>query len=376
MADKTSQPPQDEPESEPAWESPLDTEDLPGMDELMGFARPSPSASTSPAKGPAALDVSFVNTRDMASMDDLLAADDAPPPSRDDLPPHASPPDRQMPAVLDLTHMPGMDELLAGDRRDAAEDRTVTGRVSSKRIEGAVVDLTIGRQGFVFSGDVPDWPALQPGDEVIAVVAAAEGVHGMPRLLPRKIIPAPAAPTPTPAAKPPVNPSPAAHYVVDASNVCRSYLELRGSSSLAPLLTLVLALMQRGDSCSCVFDANERYVLRQNSSEPEGENSYEAMCREFSAIFIEAPGGADADDTILAMANREGARVISNDRYAKPGDGYREQYPWLALGGRLVRGEVADGVVVVDAIGLRAPLRRDATRMLSELRHLLREERG
>jgi hypothetical protein len=163
------------------------------------------------------------------------------------------------------------------------------------------------------------------------------------------------------------------YYVVDGSNVCRSYLDLDGNSSLAPLLTLVHAILKRRARCRCIFDANERYVLRRNSREPEGERIYEELLRGFSRVFTEVPGSSNADDYILALADREELSIISNDRFTKLEDQHAQRYPWLSVASsRLIRGTVEDDILVVPDLGLSIQLRHDVESLVDEIRNLLR----
>ena len=158
------------------------------------------------------------------------------------------------------------------------------------------------------------------------------------------------------------------HFVIDGSNVCRSYIELESSSSLTPLLTLVHALLNANANFKCIFDANERYVLQRNLQETSGERIYEMLLREFSSYFEEAPGGTDADARILETANRSDSLIISNDRFDKCDEQYHQHYTWLGQGSkRLVKGKVEENYLILPSLGLNIPLRLDLENAVAEL---------
>ena len=138
-------------------------------------------------------------------------------------------------------------------------------------------------------------------------------------------------------------------FVIDGSNVCRSYMDLEEKSTIIPLVTLIANLLKRNAKCYCVFDANERYVLRGNSKEPFGEKVYDYLIMQNSDLFLEVPGGSDADEYVLSRAHKENFSIISNDNFSKPEDGFLNIYPWLITDKkRLIKGTVEDGMLIVE----------------------------
>ncbi len=162
-------------------------------------------------------------------------------------------------------------------------------------------------------------------------------------------------------------------FVIDGSNVCRSYQCLNGLSSLAPLLTLTLTLVKHRAQFRCVFDANERYVLGKNSAEPGSCLIYENLLRSLPQFFVEVPGATDADDYILSTADRDQLPIISNDRYNKLDEHHQNQYPWLQFNTkRILKGAVNDDCLVIEQLEINTPLNYNLNQIFDELSDRLR----
>ena len=164
-------------------------------------------------------------------------------------------------------------------------------------------------------------------------------------------------------------------FVIDGSNVCRSYSCLNGISSLAPLLTLTLTLVKHNAKFQCVFDANEHYMLGKNSSEPENEIVYEKLLNSLSRFFIEVPGATDADDFILSSADRDYLQIISNDRFNKLDENHQSHYPWLQFGTkRILKGTVDNNRLIIGQLGINVPLEYDLNQSFKRLADRLRPD--
>jgi hypothetical protein len=158
-------------------------------------------------------------------------------------------------------------------------------------------------------------------------------------------------------------------FVLDGSNICRSYDPERSPSSLAPLLTLIRELQKKGKTFKCVFDASERYALAKNRAEASAVYYYETIMNHFPHQFGEAPNGEDADNRILRLAEHENGAVISNDRFDKPGDDHERIYPWVmaSVGNRMIRGSVEENRLIVPALNINTALRTDLDEVIQEL---------
>ncbi|RMD80292.1 MAG: hypothetical protein D6820_06905 [Lentisphaerae bacterium] len=161
-------------------------------------------------------------------------------------------------------------------------------------------------------------------------------------------------------------------FVIDGSNLSRLERRVSQSSSLRPVLAVVSALLQHEYDFVCVFDASEPYSLKRNKREKEGKWIYRELLCNHSTYFRECPGGSEADQLILQLADRTGAAVISNDRFHKPGENYHVEYPWLDFAcHRLVRVELDDGALHLNHLGLRCPLPGNLYESFEDIEQLL-----
>lgn len=277
----------------------------------------------------------------------------APPPTKPLAQPHprmtaTSSSDPSLP-LIETQELPAMESLLATEKPPPPTPREVLATVSAVREHCAVVAYDGSREGLLGALEFgADWPP-EPGDRVrleVTVVAEQRPQLALLELLGEK-------------------PRLAGldRFVIDGSNVCRSYDVVENASNLAPLLTLCLALRRATATFHVVFDANERYLLARNRQAPAGPGCYERLLTRAPESFSEAPGATDADEYILRRAEREEAGVISNDRYRELG----RYFPWLTATDRTFRGDVDEGTLAVPGLGLRCPLRHDLQAMVSEL---------
>ena len=139
-------------------------------------------------------------------------------------------------------------------------------------------------------------------------------------------------------------------YIIDGSNVCRSYNE--NEMSLCILLNIANYLMAQGSSVTCIFDANIYYILKESGKLAEAE-FYRATLKKHPKLFCEVPGGSRADDFILKRADSCNADIISNDKFNKDTDGFVEKYPWLsAMPSRLHKGKVMAGNIMIPSLDI------------------------
>ncbi|MEI6809149.1 MAG: hypothetical protein WCN95_10545 [bacterium] len=140
-------------------------------------------------------------------------------------------------------------------------------------------------------------------------------------------------------------------YLIDSTNVCRSFLGPQ-DVSLLPLLCLANHLVRNTATVICLFDANTFYVIDEAGKHAEAA-LYRRLLKEFPSIFIEVPGGMQADDFILRRANTLNCPIITNDQYNKPTDSYRGKYPKLfARPELLIKGKVVAGAITLPALNL------------------------
>lgn len=156
-----------------------------------------------------------------------------------------------------------------------------------------------------------------------------------------------------PPGKPAVSPA-GQTYLIDSTNVCRSFLGPQ-DVSLLPLLCLANHLVRSTATIICLFDANTFYVIDEAGKHAEAA-LYRRLLKEFPSIFIEVPGGMQADDFILRRANTLNCSIITNDQYNKPADGYRGKYPKLFTRPELlIKGKVVAGAITLPALNLDIP---------------------
>jgi hypothetical protein len=136
-------------------------------------------------------------------------------------------------------------------------------------------------------------------------------------------------------------------YLIDGLNVCN----WPTTTSLAPLLTLMIELKRQGHQFLCIFDANTRFVL-----EDLGErDKYEHLLNKYD-IFGEVPGGTQADDFLLYRAHKTGDAIVTNDQYRD--QKYRERYKWLrSVSPRLCKGMVLGGFLILPELDVHARIR-------------------
>lgn len=107
-------------------------------------------------------------------------------------------------------------------------------------------------------------------------------------------------------------------YVIDGSNLCR----LNGNTSIQPLLTILIAILENNDSFYCYFDANIINIFESSYLE---SRLIKNLIDKFTNNFSRTTGGSRADTPILHNAHHNNRNIITNDRYRD----YKEKYPWL-----------------------------------------------
>ena len=110
--------------------------------------------------------------------------------------------------------------------------------------------------------------------------------------------------------------------VVDGLNLI--YAGVNQQPSLTKLLAVLVELKRINCDFICFFDANTYWRLADSTFDRDVK-IYQALVREFPAIFVPVPAGKRADDYVLTYANRYSLRVLSNDCFRE----YTERYPWL-----------------------------------------------
>ncbi len=185
------------------------------------------------------------------------------------------------------------------------------------------------------------------------------------------------APTFTVVPKPPCNGHPAwsaRYFVIDGLNICRSY-HSTGEFRLETLLCLATQILRHGADFECHFDASTRYRAVDKGSE-EQRAAYEALLARHPRLFSQVPAGEPADATVLFRANSMGATVVSNDRFAKPTETYRREYPWLENKGRHIHGRQFQGRLLVTSLGLDIPIQSNLSQAVEEFERAYQESRA
>ena len=144
------------------------------------------------------------------------------------------------------------------------------------------------------------------------------------------------------------------HVVVDGSNIAT---EGRSAPSLKQLHEAVVIFMQEHPHAmvTVVVDATfgHRIDKKEVAEFEAAINNNELVCPPAGAI-----GRGDA--FVLAIADRVGATVISNDSYQE----FHAEYPWLFTQGRLIGGKPVPhvGWVFVERTPVRGPVSKKAMR--------------
>lgn len=105
--------------------------------------------------------------------------------------------------------------------------------------------------------------------------------------------------------------------VVDGSNVAYVERSRAGDPKIENVTAVVERLKERGFDPIVIVHAS----LRHEIDDPE---RLEVLLDD--QTVRQAPAETDADYFVLETADREDARVVSNDEY----DAYRDEYPWIA----------------------------------------------
>ena len=367
--------------------TPMDLTGMPSMDELLYKApisknkkKPSNPKNRNYIKNKAEMHHSALDLNDMPNMDQLLTVEQKERSSLSNQTTSIYPLSQNLSRknspkqglVLDNMDEASMEEILATSDFEITKHETLSGTISTIHGDKVIVELDDGNQGIMDRLSHKARSSLRQGSRVLVSFDATTITSHSPKLTLVKVISRLKSAYTASKRKSSIQSLSNNRFVIDGSNVCRSYLNLEGSSSLKPLITLVHTLMRNNASCVCFFDASERYLLRGNIREGEGERTYERLLREFPGIFIEVQTGENADDSILELADRDGLSIISNDRFNKIEDRHLQLYPWLNVGNnRLIRGAVVNEILIVERLGLSIHLQNDLIEAVDSLRHLI-----
>ena len=161
-------------------------------------------------------------------------------------------------------------------------------------------------------------------------------------------------------------------FLIDGSNVCRSFLPTGRSASINVLLSLLSEIINGGNIFFCIFDANMRYVLRNNHEERKAEEVYVSLLKNYSKFFNEVPGGTRADSFILQISNRTGERIITNDTFKKDSSNISKKYPWITSNTkRLIKGKVMDNHIIIPDLSIGIHLENNTISLFGNFKKLL-----
>jgi hypothetical protein len=143
-------------------------------------------------------------------------------------------------------------------------------------------------------------------------------------------------------------------FVIDGKNViCGS--PSHPCPSLMNLLALQMELQKRKCTVKSFFDANTFFTLIKAGKNGEAY-AYRRFCHDFPDVFIEVPGGSQADDYILDYANSQGMTIISNDLYRE----FENKYKWLHWNSnRRISFVVHSGMFQVVPLKIQAAIPKD-----------------
>src|SRR5207342_1156792 len=144
------------------------------------------------------------------------------------------------------------------------------------------------------------------------------------------------------------------HVVVDGSNLAT---EGRSLPSLKQLNEAVLAFMEErpDDVITVVVDATFGHRI-----DPREVAEFDAAIENNELVSPPAGAIGRGDAFVLSIANKVGARILSNDSFQE----FHGEYPWLFDEGRLIGGKPVPfvGWVFVERLPVKGPVSRKATR--------------
>lgn len=129
---------------------------------------------------------------------------------------------------------------------------------------------------------------------------------------------------------------------IDGTNVIRSYRQdVVMDGYLCILLSILIELnCQEIDWC-VIFDANTEYFLQENF--PSDNEVFDLMVKnpklDINVIF----GGSQADEYLLALAEKEDAYILTNDRFRdsiKIHSDWGEKHPERLVKGKIIKGQI------------------------------------
>src|SRR3954453_4216831 len=142
--------------------------------------------------------------------------------------------------------------------------------------------------------------------------------------------------------------------VVDGSNIAT---EGRSTPSLSQLNDAVMAFTEEHPDVTVTVVVDATFGHRIDKSEVTAFD--EAVAHN---ELVAPPAGAvgRGDAFVLSIANKVGARILSNDSFQE----FHGKYPWLFDEGRLIGGKPVPyvGWVFVERLPVKGPISRKATR--------------
>jgi len=135
------------------------------------------------------------------------------------------------------------------------------------------------------------------------------------------------------------DPVPANAIVVDGSNV----MHWGGDPSAPTIAKVVDALENKGFAPIVIFDASVGYRL---SDRYMNERTLAPMINMAASRVYVVHKGVVADEVILDFATTHDLRIVTNDRYKD----WSVQFPLIKKKGRLVKGTVKEGSVMLNGI--------------------------
>jgi len=135
---------------------------------------------------------------------------------------------------------------------------------------------------------------------------------------------------------------------------------------LSVLLTLIIALQKKGMSFSVFIDAATRHSLEDSKD----VDLLDEILSHESGMFTEVTGGVPADRFILFKAKkRKTTRIITNDRFRD----HSEAFPFVNEDGRLLKGAVSEGAIMLPDLDLDYPLRKSCRRSWTDIKTKLKK---
>jgi hypothetical protein len=163
-----------------------------------------------------------------------------------------------------------------------------------------------------------------------------------------------------------IDPISSRNFIIDASNVCRSYFQENNKFSLKIVLSIVCEILKRSGTFICIFDANINHIIEKYRSDEIG--IFQKLKNNWPNKFCTSTGRMQADNLILSIANNNDDLIISNDNYRE----FESKYKWIVSSpNRLIKGRIIDETICIPDLDVNISISKKAGNVISYLKENL-----